>query len=103
MTNRAFEIQADFTFNPTKYLSYEKMVKKSMKDERPFDPLIAFARVQYPSEKKGIATIFKIDGDLVHKKVSDVYIHISPTLLDSYGKTPEEFLQDWKKAHSRSM
>lgn len=94
-----FENGGDFVFEPQKFMSYEKMVKLAIKDTRPFRPMLMTAMVMYKSDIAGRVTIFKIDGAKIRKKLSDRYVMISPITLEAYGKTPEEFLEDWNKAH----
>lgn len=96
------ELNMDFIENPAKYLSYEKMVKAAIKDFRPektVTGLYGFAVQAYPSFIKGQAMVFKIDGACIHKKLSDVYVLVSPIILEGYKKTAIEFLNDWNRQH----
>ena len=89
-------------FHPDRYISYDRFVKKAIKDYRPTSQvfgLMQFAVQCFPCAMKGNAQIFKIDGGYLHKKLADRYIMLSPSMLEAYGKTPEEFMLDWKKCH----
>ena len=96
------DLAADVAFHPDRYISYDRFVKKAIKDYRPTSQvfgLMQFAVQCFPCAMKGNAQIFKIDGGYLHKKLADRYIMLSPSMLEAYGKTPEEFMLDWKKCH----
>lgn len=96
------DLSADVAFHPDRYISYDRFVKKAIKDYRPTSQvfgLMQFAVQCFPCAMKGNAQIFKIDGGYLHKKLADRYIMLSPSMLEAYGKTPEEFMLDWKKCH----
>lgn len=97
-------VMYDFSINPQKYLSYEKFVKYAIQDYRPASSVLGlyqFTAVSYPSPKFGQAIIFKIDGAKVHKKLNCAYLMVSPIQLEAYGKTKEEFYEDWKACHKK--
>ena len=97
-------IVSDFVFNPQKYISYNKLVNVAIKDYRPASMvggLMSYAVQPYPSERLGQAIIFKEDGAKVHKKLSDSYIMVAPTMLQAYNKSASEFWDDWNNQHKR--
>ena len=97
-------LMIDYLLNPQNYLSYEKFVKYAIKDSRPSNSLTGMNQltaVCYPSPNLGRVTVFKIDGGRVHKKMKFAYQMVSPLQLAAYGKTKEEFYDDWKACHER--
>lgn len=98
------KIACNFIINPQKYITYENFVKYALKDYRPSSDITnvtRVARIHFSNTNLNNALIFKIDGGKVHKKLADIYIHISPLQLQAYGKTPAEFYADWEKAHGK--
>ena len=62
-------VMIDFSINPQKYVSYEKIVKYAIQEYRPASSVLGlyqFTAVSYPSPKLGQAIVFKIDGAKVH-------------------------------------
>lgn len=100
-TDKFFELNMQIAMNPQKFISYERLVKKCIKDTRPYNPIMFTAVVPYPNSQKGLITIFKIDGAYIHKKAAHTYILLAPSMLEAYGKTPKQFLEDWERCHKR--
>lgn len=98
------KIACNFVINPQKYITYENLVKYALKDYRPCSDITDISnmtRIHFFNPSLNNAVIFKIDGAKVHKKLADIYIHISPLQLQAYRKTPAAFYADWEKAHCK--
>lgn len=99
-----YKIMEDFGENPQKYMSYRKFVKCAIKDYRQVGYTSGhwkLGAVSYPSSNPDEVIVFKIDGAKIHKKMKDVYQLVAPFHLAAYGKTKEEFYDDWKNCHEK--
>lgn len=98
------EILLKITFKPNEYLSYEKFVKYAIKDYMPIGTalgLMQYTCVSYPNPNTGTSIVFKLDGAKIHKSLALFNLYVSPTQLMAYGKSEEEFYNDWKRVHKK--
>ncbi|MBP3595737.1 MAG: hypothetical protein J6J44_14570 [Lachnospiraceae bacterium] len=103
MNNRK-KIYTDVIFNPQNYLSYNDFIQyaeKSLQPRQKYSGIARFAVVCYPHPLPDTTLIFVIDGGKFHKKLKHRNICLSPMHLLAYGKTEEEFFDDWQKAHNK--
>lgn len=82
--------------NANKYISYEKLVKKAVLDTRP----VAYMNISdvYVANPllimRGEIIVFKIDGAYFGRALADSNLFINSVMLESFNKTPEQFISD---------
>ena len=87
-------------FNLFEGISYEELLKKTIRDERPKDEFAPF-RVCSPKNIKKVY-IYKIDGEELSNSIfKNSYIHLETYHLLQYGVDQEQFVKDWNKVHNK--
>ena len=96
------ELILDIICNPQNYLSYKNFIKYSTRTLHSKHGYSAFGEMVvacYPFPLPDTTLVFEIEGTKFHKNLKDIKLYVSPLQLCAYGKTKDEFYDDWYRTH----